>query len=384
MRRLLILPLAALLALGGCSKDKDAEQPAKLVVLAHPLPVRELWHVKVGGGKHQMLLRLGLGPAVADGVAFAASDKGIVEAVDVASGRRLWRRPLRLPLSAGPGVGEGLVVLGSSKGDLVALDAKSGRERWRVRTDAELLSTPAIGQGLVVARSVDGRLRAFDATTGAQRWSVEQPVPKLSLRGIATPVIAKDAVVSGFDNGKIMAVNLVNGNTLWETTLEAPHGRTELERLVDVDCAVVVDGDNVYAAGYHGRTAQLALGSGQIWWAHDMSSDHGLAVAGDVVYVAEADGTLIALHAADGSEIWHNSTLKWRGLSAPVVTPSAVVVGDYQGYLHWFDRKDGKIIARARDSKFRISSAPIAVGDRIVVLSDGGELAAFRAAAPAG
>jgi outer membrane protein assembly factor BamB len=378
----LVAPLVALLVLAGCSKDKDVEQPAKLVPIAATLPVKKLWSVDVGGGKHQMLLRLGLGPAVENGVVYAASHKGVVDAVEIATGRRLWRKRLRAPLSAGPGAGYGLVVVGSSKGDVIALDAATGQERWRSHVDSELLSAPAISESVVVMRSVDGRLRGFDAVSGAQRWSIEQDVPRLSLRGIATPVIAKSAVVSGFDNGKIVAVNIENGNTLWETTLAAPHGRTEIDRLVDVDCAVAVIGDNVYATGYHGRTAELALGSGQIWWAHKMSSDHGLAADADRVYVSEADGTVVALHATDGSEIWHNDRLKWRGLSAPTLTDAAVVVADYEGYLHWLDKKTGVIVARTRDSKYRVSNPPVAMGDTVVVLSDGGELAAFRATPP--
>ncbi len=379
MRRYLVAPLAALLVLTGCSKDKDVDQPAKLVEIKATLPVTKLWSVDVGGGKHQMLLRLGLAPAVEGGVVFAATQKGYVDAYRVSDGRRVWRTRLRLPLSAGPGAGDGLVVVGSTKGDLVALDAATGRVRWRANAEAELLSPPAIGESAVVVRTVDGHLRAYDDANGAPRWSIEQEVPRLSLRGIATPVIVKNEVISGFDNGKVVAVNIDNGNTMWNTTLDAPRGRTELERLVDVDSPVAIVGDNLYAAGYHGRTAQLSIDSGQIWWAHDMSSDHGLVAGVHKVYVVEEDGTVIALSAEDGAEVWQNVTLKWRDLSTPALTPAAVVVGDYQGYLHWLDRNTGVVIARTRDSKYRISSAPIVIGDTVIVLSDGGELAAFRA-----
>jgi len=379
MRRLLPLGLAALLVLTGCSKSKDVDLPAKLVEFPAKLPVKKIWNVNVGGGKHQMLLRLGLGPAVDDGVVYAASYKGEIIAVKLNTGRRVWRKRLRLPLSAGPGAGFGMVVVGSSMGDIVALDAATGRELWRTRVNSELLSAPAISKKMVVLRSVDGHLRGLDAENGKEAWSVEQPVPRLSLRGIATPVIAKEAVVSGFDNGKIVAVNLDTGDTLWDATLAAPHGRTELERLDDIDCAVDVVGDNVYATGYHGRTAQLSLDSGQIWWAHDMSSDHGLAVDAENVYVSQADGVVVALRGRDGSVVWRNDKMKWRGLSAPVLTRTAVVVADYQGYVHWLDKATGELVARTRVSKYRVSNAPVAVGDTVVILNDGGDLAAFRA-----
>jgi outer membrane protein assembly factor BamB len=236
-----------------------------------------------------------------------------------------------------------------------------------------------ISETVVVLRAVDGRLLGLDASDGKVKWSAEQQVPRLSLRGTATPVIAKDVAICGFDNGKVMAVSLSSGDTLWDTTLAAPHGRTELDRLVDIDSAVRVVGDDVFATGFQGRTAMLALDSGQIWWAHDMSSYRGLAVDADNVFVSQSDGIVVALRGRDGSELWRNDKLKRRGLSTPVITSTAVAVADYQGYLHWLDKSTGELVARERVSKDRVTNSPMAVDDTVVVLTDGGTLAAFRA-----
>jgi outer membrane protein assembly factor BamB len=382
MRSLLPVGLAALLIAAGCSKDKDVEPPAKLVDFPVKLPVKELWGDKVGGGKKQVLLRLGLGPAVDNGMVFAASHKGELVAVTLETGKRVWLKELKLPLSAGPGAGAGMVVVGTSKGGVLAFDGATGKELWRTRVNSELLSAPAIGEKIVVVRAVDGRLLGLDAGSGKQLWSVEQQVPRLSLRGTATPIIAKDVAISGFDNGKVMAVSLSTGDTVWDATLGSPHGRTELDRLVDVDSAVRVVGEDVFATGFQGRTAMLALDSGQIWWAHDMSSYRGLAVDGDNLFVSQSDGVVVGLRGRDGSEVWRNDQLKRRGLSTPVITSTAVAVADYQGYLHWLDRDTGKLVARVRVSKDRISNSPVAVDDTVVVLTDGGALAAYRATPP--
>jgi outer membrane protein assembly factor BamB len=379
MRLLLPLGLAALLIAAGCSKDKDVEPPAALVHFPAKLPVKKLWSEGVGGGKKQSVLRLGLGPAVDNGVVFAASHKGEVLAASLDTGRHLWVKKLKIPISAGPGAGAGLVVVGSSKGTVVTLDGATGRELWRTRLNSELLSAPAISEKIVVIRSVDGRLHGFDAHSGKALWSVEQQVPRLSLRGTATPIIAKEVAICGFDNGKVMAVSLGNGDTVWDTALASPHGRTELDRLIDIDSAVRVVGDNVFAAGFQGRTAMLALDSGQIWWAHDMSSYRGLAVDDDNLYVTQSDGIVVALRQRDGSELWRTQKLKLRRLSTPVLTSTAVAVADFQGYLHWLDKTTGELVARERVSKERVTNAPVAVGDTIVVLTDGGKLAAFRA-----
>jgi len=379
MRSLLALGLAALLIAAGCSKDKDVEPPAVLVKFPATLPVKKLWGEGVGGGKKQLVLRLGLGPAVDNGVVFAASHKGEVLAASLDTGRHIWIKKLKIPLSAGPSAGAGLVVVGSGKGAVVAMDGATGRERWRARLNSELLSAPAIGDAVVVIRSVDGRLHGLDAHTGKELWSVEQQVPRLSLRGTATPIIAKEVAISGFDNGKVMAVSLHSGDTVWDTALASPHGRTELDRLVDVDSAVRTVGDNVFATGFQGRTAMLALDSGQVWWAHDMSSYKGLAVDADNLYVTQSDGIVVALRQRDGSELWRSQKLKLRRLSTPVLTSTAVVVADFQGYVHWLDKVTGELVARERIAKERVTNSPVAVGDTVVVLTDGGKLAAFRA-----
>jgi outer membrane protein assembly factor BamB len=379
MRLLLPLGLAALLIAAGCSKDKDVEPPATLVKFPVKLPVKKLWSEGVGGGKKQIVLRLGLGPAIDNGVVFAASHKGEVLAASLDTGRHLWVKNLKMPISAGPGAGAGLVVVGSSKGAIVAMDGATGHELWRAKVNSELLSAPAIGEKVVVMRSVDGRLHGFDAHNGKALWSVEQQVPRLSLRGTATPIIAKEVAISGFDNGKVMAVSLNTGDTVWDTALASPHGRTELDRLVDIDSEVRAVGDNVFAAGFQGRTAMLAVDSGQIWWAHDMSSYRGLVVDADNLYVTQSDGIVVALRQRDGSELWRNQKLKLRRLSTPVLTNTAVVIADFQGYVHWLDKSTGELVARERVSKERVTNSPAAVDNTVVVLTDGGKLAAFRA-----
>src|ERR1700723_291002 len=381
MRLLLSLSFAALLLAAGCSKDKDVAPPATLVKnFKSTLPVKKSWSEGVGGGKKQIKLRLGLGPAIDNGLVFAASDKGEVLAVTLETGHHGWVKKLKMPISAGPAAGSGIVVAGSSKGAVIALDGATGRQLWRSQVNSELLSSPAISENVVVLRSVDGRLHGLETRTGKQLWSVEQQVPRLSLRGTAIPIVAKEIAISGFDNGKVMAVSQTTGDTIWHTALASPHGRTELDRLVDIDSAVRVVGENVFAAGFQGRTAMLAIDSGQVWWAHDMSSYRGLAVDEDNLYVTESDGTVVAMRQRDGAEVWRNDKLKRRGLSTPVVTSTAIAVADFQGYLHWLDKTTGKLVARQRVAKKElISNAPVAAGDTVVVLTDRGKMVAYRA-----
>jgi PQQ-like domain len=127
----------------------------------------------------------------------------------------------------------------------------------------------------------------------------------------------------------------------------------------------------------------LALDSGQLWWGHDMSSYRGLAVDDDNLYVTQSDGIVVAMRQRDGSELWRNDKLKLRRLSTPVLTNTAVAIADYQGYVHWLDKTTGELVARERVAKQRVSNPPVAAGDTVVVLTDGGKMAAYRATPPA-
>ncbi len=149
---------------------------------------------------------------------------------------------LKLPLSGGPGAGNGLVLVCSSGGTLVALSASDGTERWRVELNSELLAAPVITADLVVVRTVDGKLYGLQAPDGRQRWVTDQQVPRLTLRGTSRPVIAGELVLAGFDNGRLMAVTLASGTTAWDVAVGQPRGSSELQRLIDIDSPVAVDG----------------------------------------------------------------------------------------------------------------------------------------------
>ncbi len=379
----LVAALAVLAALAACDKDTTADPPAELVDIKPALKVERLWSESLGGGGE--VLRLTLGVAGAGDTVYAAGRNGKVRALDAANGKQRWQVDTDLELSAGPGVGSGLVVVGTSDGDLVALDAATGKERWKTRIAGEILAPPLVEGGQVIVRSVEGRLRSLSADTGKEDWLVEDVVPRLSLRGTATPVaVGSDVVVCGFDTGKVMAVTLAKGEALWQTQLSTPRGRTELERLSDVDSAVVVSGKDIYAVGYQGRVAMLALDSGQIWWSRDMSSYRGLAIDDNQVYVSTSDGDVVAMRRSDGVVVWQQKGLARRGISTPAVDGDAVVVGDFDGYLHWLDRSSGTFVARERPGDKRIAAPPLVMGGRVFVIDEGGHLKAYRTGSAAG
>ncbi len=363
-----------LAGLAGCDKDKDAEPPAELVDLRPSLSVDKLWSAGLGGEPE---LRLAFGLALDGNTLYAAGHDGEVVAFDANTGRAQWRADLKAGLSAGPGVGPALVAVGTSDGEVIALD-KTGKRAWKAKVNGEVLAAPLVTADRVIVRTVDGRLRSLDAASGKEQWSAEEPVPRLSLRGTAGPVVAGDAVLAGFDSGKVIAFALATGDILWQTQVSTPRGRSELERLADVDSSVHVEGTDGYAVGYQGRVVMFALESGQVWWGRDVSSYRGLALDADQLYVASSDGAVVAIRRRDGTVLWQQEGLKRRGLSAPAVVGNAVVVGDFDGYLHWLDRDTGKFVAREHPGDARISAAPAVADGRVYAIDDGGRIVAYR------
>jgi outer membrane protein assembly factor BamB len=360
----------------ACSNDKAVDPPAELVDIKPTLKVDKLWSESLDGKGDR--LRLALQPSIVDGVVYAASHKGEVNAFSADKGKRIWRVKTKLPLSAGPSVADGLVVIGASDGQLIALDAATGQEKWRHQMSGEVLAKPLIAQGVVVVRTVNGRLQALNAVDASPKWAAEEPVPKLTLRGTAAPVLAGTSVVTGFDNGKLVAVDLATGDAVWNVTIDTASGRTELDRLADLDATAAASGRDVFAVGFQGRLTMLEIESGQIWWAKDVSSYRGFGLDDTVLYLSQSNGMIIAVRRTDGAQQWEQNGLHQRGLTAPAVNGDNLIVGDYEGYVHWLNKADGTIAARAKTDGDRISNAPVVADGRVFVQTDGGKLIVFQ------
>lgn len=373
----MVLPVV----LGGCGlfsgKDEPIEPPAELTEIQPVLDVDKAWDRRVGSGSE--LLDLALRPAVEGGRVYAVGRDGRVHALDLETGRSQWTTDTKLKASAGPAAGHGLVVVGSSSGRVVALEIADGTPRWEVQLSGEMLARPAISPSVVVVRTVDGRMRGLAADSGSELWMIEHEPPRLSLRGTASPVIAGNVVVAGFDNGRIGAYSLRDGETLWENIIAIGRGRTEIERLSDVDSTPQVLGLDVYAVSYRGRLANLALETGQIAWATDMSSYNGLSVDWTSVYVADADGVVVAVNRSSGAELWRQGALRMRRLTAPTPIGQSVVVGDFEGWLHWLDIYTGAIQARFRAGKAAFVTAPVSGGELLIVQDEDDRVYALRA-----
>lgn len=382
-----ILAIAVLaVVLSGCSTvkgwfgskkdDGKPTEPAELVKFTPTATVSKLWSANAGKGEDRLGVRQG--PAVADGRVYAAAIEGGVRAFDLQTGKSVWQYKSDARLSGGPGAGDGLVVVGTLDGDVIALDASTGTEKWQAKVPNEVIAAPVIGQGLVLVRSNDGRVSAFDAASGERRWFSNHDLPSLTVRGNAPVTLGPGVVFVGNDDGTVSAMGLSDGRQLWNQVVGIPEGRTELERMADVDGPVVLDDTTVYATSFKKQTVAIDGPSGRPLWAQDNGGVGGLGMASGSVVVSDPAGTVWALDKSSGASLWSNPSFARRSLTAPTVQGDYVVVGDYDGYLHWLRLDNGEEAARERVGGKALRAKPVVVDGILLVQNVEGELSAFR------
>lgn len=342
-----ILVATAFLILTACSSSPSSVQPpVELTEVNNQITISRQWNFTAGAGVSDFYLKLK--PVFYKNTGYVIDYKGYLQAFVIKTGKVIWDVNLNVPASGGLTLANGKLFFGTSKGEIIAVDTKNAKELWRRQLSSEILSRPAVAKGILVAKTIDGRVYGLNVSTGKQSWVYDRSVPHLTLRGNSSPLISNDIVITASDSGKLTALSLKRGKLLWETTIAVAKGRNQLERIIDMDVDPVIVEDVIYVAGYQGRIAAVKLGSGQLIWSRDFSSYSGLYVDAYRVYVSDAMGQVWALNRYNGSTLWRQNKLLRRQLTAPEAHDNYIVVGDYDGYLHWLNREDGKLIARKK------------------------------------
>jgi len=385
MKRWLFL-IAGVLLLTSCSSLKfwetkgqegDGEvRPAKLEKFSKEIRIRKQWSSGAAGGTGDY--EASLRPALGSGNIYAADNKGRVAALDAKTGKRQWSTKLRSPLSGGVGLGGGLVVVGTLDGEVYALEAFSGSVRWTAPVSSEVLSAPGANEDVVVVQTQDGQLIALDSQTGERRWKLDVDIPVLTLRGTGTPLVTSNMVIAGFATGKMLSFNSAKGSQNWENRVVIPQGRTELERMADLDGEPLLVDDVIYTTSYQGRIAAMSRGTGRNLWTQNSSSYHKPAYGLSQVYAVETDGTVRAFRAASGQVLWSNEQLKHRELTAPIVVAGYLAVADSDGFLHLLSQTDGRFIGRIKVDGSGVGEPMVSDGEKLYVLDNDGDITAYK------
>jgi outer membrane protein assembly factor BamB len=142
-----------------------------------------------------------------------------------------------------------------------------------------------------------------------------------------------------------------SGAVRFEIPVTINEGKSELERIIDVDGKSLVANDLVIAASYQGNIIAINLREGRPAWQEDASTIKDLTSNGNRVMVVNEKDTVKAFGMATGAIIWEQNDLKLRKLTSPVSINNYVAVGDFEGYVHLLDTKNGDFLGRKKISR---------------------------------
>ncbi len=356
--------------------EDNATPPAELIEFQQLNSISTVWSTQLGSGTDKLYLKLV--PTVDGERVFAADRDGDVYAVSLTTGKQHWTTELDLPISGGPGAGEGLVVVGTTDGEVVALDEANGQILWKVPAPSEILAAPQIADGIVVVRTADGKITGYSAKEGKRIWFYNRSTPTLTLRGTSAPVIRNGLVIAGFDNGRLAALDLKTGRLQWDARISIASGRSELDRMVDIDAEPVIYDDTIYVATYQGNLSALSSDDGRMRWSRDISSYAGVGLNDAAIFISDSGDQVWSLDRLTGTSIWRQEQLARRQLTAPASIGDLVVVGDLEGYLHWMRAEDGLMAARVQVDDSPIIAPVTVVDDLMLCYSASGKLTALR------
>ena len=341
------------------------------------ISVEEIWSKRIGKGAENLYLKLT--PAVIGGYLFVADQYGKLIATDISTGEPVWQiHDKNVNYTSGAGGGDGMVLIGTGDGRVIARDVQTGNLKWVAKVSSEILSAPTAFNQITVVRTGDGNIFGLDSGTGKEIWNYDRTVPSLTLRGNAPPVIGGDRVFAGFDNGRFVALDLKSGQSLWDSPLAIPSGRSDLDRMVDVDSAPIVQKNTIFVASFHGGVSAISSIDGRILWTREISSYAGIALGGRYVYVTDDEGSIWALNAETGASVWKKDELKERYPTAPAYYNGYVVVCDSEGYTLWMNAQTGEFVYKSRLDKSRIIARSLRAADSLISYSSNGRVVAMR------
>lgn len=340
--------IIALIFLSGCSMfggKEDINPPAKLEPYSERIKLNRVW--KASGGKITNNNRQ-IQPILVDTTLYTASSGGVITAFDAETGKTLWNRKLKLSLSAGIGYGDGLLLAGTEDGEVVALYASNGNPAWVGDAKGGVSASPEGGQNIVVVPTSGNNLVGLSATDGSLVWSLSESTPRLLLRGRGRPLVVSDVVLAGFDNGKMTLIRLDNGQRLWEVRVGDAIGKTEIERMTDVDARPIIVNNTVYTAAYQSRVIAIDAPTARMMWENEISTNKDMDVDEKYLYVVAEGDIVYAIDRKSGVTVWEQDKLAYRMLTPPAVLDQYIIVGDSEGYIHVLNSTTGEIEGREK------------------------------------
>lgn len=377
-RRISICATAVLIFLSACAGQPRAK-PAGLTDITSTRSGSVEWTADAGDRSDREAEMLS--PFVSDDAVFAVDSKGKLSAFNRQTGDTDWSIELDRNITSGVSGDDKNLYVATGNGEVFAISQSIGGTLWTSDVSSEVIAAPVAGDDYVVVRSIDGKVYALEKNSGARRWLYSYGVPPLSIHGNGRPTVVADGVLVGLDNGRLVALRAADGRVFWEIELSGGDGRSEVEKLNDLDADVQVFEPYIYAVNYQGNVAQIDAAEGSAVWSSEVSSVAGLAVSDSLVIVTDEFDAIRAFNRADGEPVWQQEALANRRLTGPVAVESeVVVVGDVDGYLHMISLEDGSIVGRVRTRVGAIAGRPVLRDDTVYIQGRTGRIAAVNVA----
>lgn len=359
------LVLATLLA--GCASDKP--KPTPLESVTPKIAGRVVWQSNVGSVGFPMRV------AVREGIFVAAGGDGAVVALESGSGRELWRGAVGQRLSAGVGSDGRYAAVVTVGNDLVTLEA--GKEAWRARLPARTVTPPLVAGERVFVMTVDRVVHAFDAVDGRKLWVMQRSTDALTLGQPGVLTAVGNTLVVG-QGPRLTGVDPMRGTVSWELPMASPRGTNEVERLADLVGPPMRLGNTLCMRAFQSTVGCADASRGALLWTRNIAGAQSAGGGAEVVVVADASDRISAYKQTNGDLAWTNESLRHRALSGFLGAGRSVMVGDFEGHVHFLDRDSGQVMLRLPTDGSAVIGAPVASGTTVLVATRNGGLFAFR------
>lgn len=269
------------------------------------------------------------------------------------SGQLKWRLPIQNGIEPSATIIRDRLFVGASDGNFYSISASTGEIQWFFATKAENLSAPLLEEGVVYFLAGNNVFYALDAATGRQIWLYSrQDTSQFSIRGGSQAAFKNGTLYVGFSDGSLVALNAQTGAVVWELQLNRN------KRFRDIDATPVIDGNQLYIAGYDDKLYCVSIDKGEVLWRIDGGGYSAVTMAGDKIFYPTTNGEVWALKKSNGDKVW-NYKLK-DGIASQVKTyKGTLVFGESQGSLRFLDPNTGSDLGSIEPGRGILSSPQV-------------------------
>ncbi|MBF0358668.1 MAG: outer membrane protein assembly factor BamB [Magnetococcales bacterium] len=322
--------------------------------------------------------------AVTEEAVFVGTFEGLVVKVDKSRGKVIWESELDSSVSGGVATDGSRVFAGTVAGNMVALSRENGEKLWQSQVSTSVASAPLVVGGRVIFTTLNNRTYALDVNSGKLLWTHSSVPVALVVQGAATPTTNGRTVFVGYSTGEVFALNLREGKPLWGKNLSRLMGRSEIDRLHDVDGEVVVGPSGmdtpipkVYVVNHQGSVMGIQSNGGVEVWKSKFSAIRRPLLWGNQLFVVNVEGQIVSISAKDGLEVWR-TRISDGYLSAPVRFGDQIIVGDSKGRLFSIDPASGRVTG-LNHLNDPIIATPVVDGSSLYIWTNEGDLIKYKA-----